>query len=71
MVNTLSPRKKWGLYLLDDSLGNIKRFAVLDHLNGANGRVPVGSAFFNEHEFGVLGWNKTYVFFKENGALSA
>ena len=65
------PTEKWGLYLLDDSLGNIKRFAVLDHLNGANGRVPVGSAFFNEHEFGVLGWNKTYVFFKEDGALSA
>ncbi|MDO5091655.1 MAG: disulfide bond formation protein B [Cardiobacteriaceae bacterium] len=65
------PTEKWGLYLLDDNLSNIKRFAVLDHLNGANGRVPVGSAFFSADEFGVLGWNKVYAFFKEDGTLAA
>lgn len=63
--------EKWGLYLLDDSLQKIERFAVLDHLNGPNGRVPVGSAFFNENEFGVLGWNKIYAFFKKDSSRSA
>lgn len=63
--------EKWGLYLLDDALAKVKRFAVLDHLNGANGRVPVGSAFFAADEFGVLGWNKVYAFFKEDGNRSA
>ncbi|EEX50750.1 disulfide bond formation protein B [Pasteurella dagmatis] len=63
--------EKWGLYLLDNALENVKRFAVLDHLNGANGRVPVGSAFFSETEFGVLGWNKIFVFFKEDDTRTA
>ena len=65
------PTEKWGLYLLDEQLGKINRFAVLDHLNGANGRVPVGSAFFSADEFGVLGWNKIYAFFKEDSSRSA
>lgn len=62
--------EKWGLYLLDDDLSQIKHFAVLDHLNGANGRVPVGSAFLSENEFGVLGWNKIYAFFKVDNSLT-
>lgn len=63
--------EKWGLYLVDNSLSKIERFAVLDHLNGANGRVPVGSAFFNKTEFGVIGWNKIFVFLKEDRNVSA
>ncbi|WP_101775497.1 disulfide bond formation protein B [Pasteurella oralis] len=63
--------EKWGLYLVDSTLSEVKRFAVLDHLNGANGRVPVGSAFFSETEFGVLGWNKIFVFFKEDDTRTA
>ncbi|TYA31451.1 disulfide bond formation protein B [Aggregatibacter actinomycetemcomitans] len=63
--------EKWGLYLLNDTLSEIQRFSVLDHLNGANGRIPVGSAFFNEDEFGVLGWNKIFVFFKEDANRTA
>ncbi|MCK3655552.1 disulfide bond formation protein DsbB [Pasteurellaceae bacterium Macca] len=62
--------EKWGLYLTNANLTEVKRFAVLDHLNGANGRVPVGSAFFNEHEFGVIGWNKVFAFFKEDDSQS-
>lgn len=64
------PTEKWGLYLLNDQLNEVKRFSVFDHLNGANGRVPVGSAFFNENEFGVLGWNKIFAFFKEDESKS-
>lgn len=62
--------EKWGLYLVNQQLNETKRFSVLDHLNGANGRVPVGSTFFSEHEFGVIGWNKVFVFFKEDAGRS-
>lgn len=63
--------EKWGLYLVDSSISKIERFAVLDNLNGANGRIPVGSAFFNKKEFGVIGWNKVFVFLKEDNGISA
>ncbi|MGQ0286714.1 disulfide bond formation protein B [Pasteurellaceae bacterium 22721_9_1] len=62
--------EKWGMYLFDKDLSEVKHFSVLDYLNGANGRVPVGSTFFNENEFGVLGWNKIFVFLKQDSTRS-
>lgn len=57
--------EKWGMYLVDQGMLAVERYAILDQYNGANGRNAVGATFFNDGTFGLLGWNKTYVYLKK------
>ncbi len=57
--------EKWGLYLVNNDLTAIERSAVLDQYNGANGRNAVGATFFNDGSFGLIGWNKVFVYLKK------